>query len=363
MTTRSNDDSGDEAILPCIEVSGTNYEIGYAIGKRFGENIREGMRRRSKWFADLEAVAKGKFAKEFDGCVAAAKKYFPQYVEELQGWGDGAGVPLEDLMIASTWAELTAMKRGTGEGEKGECSTISLNDGKRIILAHNEDSSAAYKGLMFWLKAAPKNGRAFQCFSYPCFLPGNSPGFNEAGVIQTTNYTPCAEWRVGIPRYFLNRAIFDAASLDEAIKVATHPERGYGNHHNLTSTKEGRILSVEVTPSKYEVREVNGVYFHTNHLILDSMKEQPQFPGKSSLTRHAVLTKLTKEWGDPTKVKTSDIINAMCNHERKPNSVCRHGRGYTAGATLGAAVFEIPKGTFKMYNGTPCSGNFTEGQL
>lgn len=360
MTKRSNDDSEGDRVLPCIEVSGTHYEMGYAIGNRFGENIREAMRRRSKWFGDFKAAAKGKFAKEFEACVAAAKKHFPQYVEELQGWADGAGVPLEDLMIVNNWAELNAMNRHGGEGE---CSTVSLNDGKRIILAHNEDSSAAYRGLMFWLKAQPKNGRAFQCFSYPFFIPGNSPGFNDAGVIQTTNYTPCSEWRVGIPRYFLNRAIFDAASLDDAIKVATHPERGYGNHHNLTSTKERRLLSVEVTPSKYEVHEVKGVYFHTNHLILDSMKGEPQFPGKSSLTRHAVLSKLTRQWNDPTELTTSDIIEAMCNHEEKPNSVCRHGRGYTAGVTLGTAVFEIPKGTFRMYNGNPCSGNFTEGRL
>jgi len=353
-------DSRAEASFPCIEVSGTNYEMGYEIGKRFGDNVREGLRRRKKWLGNLKAVATGHFARQFKGCIAAAKKHYPQFVEEIRGWADGAGVPFQDLMILNMWAELTAMKRSRGEGG---CSTISLNDGKRIILAHNEDGSAAYKGLMFWLKAKPRKGRAFECLSYPGFIPGNSPGFNDAGIIQTTNYVPSAEWKVGIPRYILNRAIFDAKTLAEAVKTATHPKRGYGNHHNLASTKERRVLSVEVTPTTHEIHEVHGVYFHTNHLILDSMKNQPQFPGKSSLTRYAVLAKETKGWSDATEVRLSDIVRALSSHEGKPNSVCRHAASHTGGATLGTAVFEVPKGTFRLYKNNPCQGNFTRGHL
>jgi len=352
--------SAGEAILPCIEVSGTNYEIGYAVGKRFGENIFEGIRRRKKWFANLQALAKGEFARAFQGCIAAAKKQFPQYIEEIQGWADGAGVPFEDLMILNMWAELTAMKRDSGEGG---CSTISLNDGKRIILAHNEDGSAAYKGLMFWLKAKSRGAGSFQTLCYPGFIPGNSPGFNDAGIIQTTNYIPSAEWRVGVPRYILNRAIFDAETLAEAVKVATHPGRGYGNHHNLASTKERRILSVEVTPTKYEAHEVQGVYFHTNHLILDSMKDLPQFPGRSSLTRYGVLAKETARWKDASKVRVADIVAALSSHEGKPNCVCRHVAGHTGGATLAAAVFEIPKAAFRLYKNNPCSGKFARGKI
>jgi len=353
-------DSGSEVILPRFEVSGTNYEIGHKIGKRFGENIREGLRRRRKWFSGLKAVAEGDFAREFSGCIAAAKKHFPQFVDEIRGWADGAGVSFEDLMVINMWAELTAMKRSRGEGG---CSTIALNDGKRMILAHNEDGSAAYKGLMFWLKAKCRGARSFQCLCYPGFVPGNSPGFNDAGIIQTTNYIPASEWRVGIPRYILNRAIFDAGTLAEAVKTATHPERGYGNHHNLASLRERRILSLEVTPSTHEVHEVQGVYFHTNHLILSSMKDQPQFPGKSSLTRHAVLARETADWKEARNVRVSDIVGALSSHERKPNSVCRHAAGHTGGATLGTAVFEIPKGTVRLYHSNPCEGKFTVGRL
>ncbi len=360
MKPRLERHSQEKASYPSIEVSGTNYEIGYSIGKEFGEKIRLGFKRRKKWFAELKAIATGDFSKAFLACIDAVKKHFPQFVEEVRGWADGAGLPFEDLMTINLWAELTAMKRSRAQGE---CSTISLNDGKRIILAHNEDSSAAYADLMFWLKASPRNARSFQCLSYPGFLPGNSPGFNDAGIVQTTNYIPAGEWRVGIPRYFLNRAIFDAATLDEAIKFATHPERAYGNHHNLASVKERRLLSVEVTPSKYEVREVQGVYFHVNHLTLDTMKDLPQFPGKSSLARFDVLTRITTQWKDPSRVQVSDIVEAMSNHERKPNSVCRHAKTLTAGVTLATAVFEVTKGTYRLYKNNPCLGNFVEGQL
>jgi len=343
-----------------LEVSGTNYEIGRQIGERFRANVRAGLRRRKKWFGNLKGIAAGEFATQFRGCLAAAEEHFPQFIEEIRGWADGAGVPFEDLMIINMWAELTAMKRSAAEGE---CSTISLNDGKRIILAHNEDSSAAYADLMFWLKVKPRSGRSFQCLSYPGFIPGNSPGFNDAGIIQTTNYIPSAEWRVGIPRYILNRAIFEARTLAQAVKIATHPDRAYANHHNLASTKERRILSLEVTPTSYEVHEVRGVYFHTNHLILGSTKDKPQFPGKSSLTRHEVLKKETQPWKDASELQVADIVKALSSHKGKPNSVCRHAKRPSAGATLATAVFDIPKGRFRIYKNNPCKGNFIEGML
>jgi len=353
-------DSESATILPRLEIAGSNYEIGTAIGKRFRKNTLLGLKRRKKWFGELKAAANGDFRKEYEACVAAARKHFAHYVEEIRGWADAAGVPFDDLMVINMWAELTAMRRSRAEGA---CSTISLNDGERIILAHNEDGSAAYEDLMFWLEAHPDGGRSFRCLCYPGFIPGNSPGFNDAGIVQTTNYIPCSEWKVGIPRYILDRAILDAKSLDEAVKIATHPERAYGNHHNLASTKERRILSVETTATKHEVHEVHGVYFHTNHLSLPSMKDLPQFPGESSLSRHKVLTKETAGWQDAFSVRVSDIVLALCSHEGKPNSVCRHAEHDTDAVTLGTAVFEIPKATFRLYRNNPCLGSFIEGRL
>lgn len=359
MGSELKGDSGSATVLPRLEIAGSNYEIGAAIGKRFRKNTLLGLKRRNKWFGELKAAANDKFRKEYEACVAAARKHFANYVEEIRGWADSAGILFEDLMVINMWAELTAMKRSTAEGRG--CSTISLDDGERIILAHNEDGSAAYQDLMFWLEAHPDGGRSFRCLCYPGFIPGNSPGFNDAGIVQTTNYIPCSEWKVGIPRYILDRAILDANSLDEAVKLAAHPERAYGNHHNLASTKERRILSVETTATKHEVHEVKGVYFHTNHLSLPSMKDLPQFPGESSLTRYKVLTKETGGWKDASKAQVSDIVRALSSHEGDPNSICRHAERDTDAVTLGTAVFEVASGNFRLYKNNPCRGHFTEG--
>ena len=120
---------------------------------------------------------------------------------------------------------------------------------------------------MFMVKATPPSGVTFLTLTYPGHLMGNGPGINNHGIIQTTNYIGAMKWKIGIPRYFLNRAVLEARSLEEAVKIVTFHNRAFAYHHNIASVKQKRILSIEVTTDNYQVVEPENFYFHTNHLI------------------------------------------------------------------------------------------------
>jgi hypothetical protein len=207
----------------------------------------------------------------------------------------------------------------------------------------------------------------FLSFVYPGLLPGNGPGFNAAGVVQTTNYIQPHRIADGIPRYFVGRAVLEAQTLAEAVDLVTVQPRAFSWHHNLASLDEGRILSVETVADpkpRHSVLEVDGLYIHTNHLLHDGMTGDGQaadrpydVPYISSTTRLDVLTRALADHGPPTNV--AEIMAMLTLHEGRPYSPCRHPEGEVEGITLGTAVFVAPNHTMKLYHGNPC-GDFTK---
>ncbi len=87
------------------------------------------------------------------------------------------------------------------------------------------------------------NQQRFTAFTYPGYLSGNAFGFNSKLVISTNAVFP-KEIDVGIARTFINRDIYTAASIDEAINKATPQNRGSGFSLNLGSLSEKRTVNV-----------------------------------------------------------------------------------------------------------------------
>lgn len=361
---------GSETAFPYVEVAGTPREIGRGIGKMFGDHVRTGLERRAEWFGSLKTFAMGDGRAAYDTFLAAAQKHTPRAYEELVGWSEGSGVPLEDLAVLNLKAELGAMidsreraSTAPAEGNPG-CSTIVQVAGGRVIHAHNEDGHDAYRDLMFLIKAVPKDGPAYLCLSYPGILPGNAPAMNAHGLVQTTNFIPCRDVKPGVGRYFLDRMILEAKSIEEALEWSTHPERAFGFHHVFTDLNRGRSVAVEVSPSKHEIVEIEGLYYHTNHLVMDGMLDEDQdeeYVSSSSTSRWDVLRAWANGLGDESGDLSADqIVAPLSSHQSAPYSPCRHPEGDVRGMTLGTAVFQSPEGTMRLSKGQPCEGKWSE---
>lgn len=359
--------AGTETSFPIFEIKGKPYEIGAAIGKTFAENIRKGFEKRGKWWKALKDFADSQPQSLYDTFEAAARKYTPSVYEELRGWADGSGVPLRDLMILNLKAEYLALKdeadKKAGEAPPG-CSTIVLNDGKRIIIVHNEDGNDAYLDNMFMLKVHPESGTSFLCASYPGILPGNAPWVNDKGLIMTTNFIYTKEVKQGVGRYFLDRLSMEAGTLQDCLKVCKHPERAYAFHHVIGSVKDHKVVSLEVTPSLYEEVEIKGLFIHTNHLIIPTLSKEAQdqlYVGSSSMTRWNTLNKWKKTLPeDPVEITEEAIMKALSSHKGKPYSPCRHPEGNTRGATLLTAFFNVESETMRVYKHQPCNNKFND---
>lgn len=354
----------DEKSFPCYEVAGSPYEIGLGAGKRFGGNIRTGLERRADWFSRLRSFAMGSGGRTaYETFVVAAERQAPRQLAELRGWADGAEIPFDDLMVLNLKAELDALLDHEGEESPG-CSTVVMaRPGESVLHLQNEDGHEAYHDLMFLLRVRPDDGASFLSLTYPGILPGNGPVVNERGIVQTTNFIASRDVRIGVGRYFLSRSACEAKTLEDAVERVSLPTRAFGFHHVFTDIDERRTVAVELSPVKRNVRQVDGLLFHTNHLLYDGMTGEPQdqaYVNSSSLSRWNVIRRWAEQVDDPSTLTRDDILVPLGSHEGKPYSPCRHPEGNVRGYTLGTVVFEAPSETFRLSRGQSCLGRWNE---
>lgn len=364
---------GTPTSLPLLEVRGSDYEIGFQAGRQFAGEIRGGLEARGEWWAGLLAFAKSQPPDVYDTFLAAAKMHTPEVLEELRGWADRSGVPFRELMVLNLKAEYEALRRLTTGDTPPEppeevpgCSSIVWTGDGNLLAAHNEDGHRAYTERMFLLRMHPAGRPSVFAVSYPGILPGNAPWVNSAGIMMTTNYIPSREVDLGIGRYFLDRQAMVAESADRAVEICSHPERAYAYHHVIGSRSEKRLLGLEVTPSKLEKREIDGLYMHTNHLLLPGMAGEPQieeYVESSSKSRWEVLTRWKEALPDPPALDGADLVRALSSHENRPYSPCRHPEQAVDGATLINALFDLDAGTLRIHMGNPCQGVFADYPL
>lgn len=348
--------------IPLLEVEGSPYEIGRAIGKRFGDAVREGLRRRSAWFAPIRTFMRRDPANRRDPFVRCGQEHLPGALDELRGWADGAGLDFDDLLALNLKNELSTMM-GKQQAQNPGCSTLVLAHRDRRIIAHNEDGDMAYRDLMFLVRASQPGKPAFLALTYPGILCGNGPVVNEAGLAVTTNFISSQVVRnPGVPRYFISRAAITASSSEEAVRIVTHPQRAYSFHFNLGSRSEQKILSVETAVDRHAVQEISGLYVHTNHLVLPTMRQTPQdtdYVKTSSMSRYRVLADLAgplRERLDEVDWRT--LVEMLSSHQGAPFSPCRHpvevGDDPVRGATLATAVFSLDTHRVRLFQGNPC---------
>jgi hypothetical protein len=336
---------------PLIEAGGSYREIGRGLGSAMNEKIQAHFDESPDFPRCLEFLRQGG-RERLDAMMDHVKLRFPNLLEELEGMAEALDLPMMVLFAYNCRSEISVLMESAG------CSTLAMKTGEQALLAHNEDGNDTNAGRMYVAKVQPPSGVDFISFVYPGLLPGNGPGFNSRGVVQTTNYIQPRKVAFGIPRYFIGRAVMEARSLDEAVGLITTGPRAFPWHHNLASLPDARLLSLEAMPDRFHLEEVEGLMVHTNHLIHPEMivegAGEQDVPYESSTTRYRVLTRAIQRGRPP--VNGEEMLELLSLHEGKPYSPCRHPEGDVHGITLGTAVFEAPDVAMTLYHGNPCRG-------
>jgi predicted choloylglycine hydrolase len=329
-----------------LKVNGTHAEIGISIGRHFSEEIRRGLKENKALqnkFLPFHRSLEGQ--QIFSELFVLHKKLYPHYISELGGIADGANVSFEQLFIINLRGEYRVY---TGGKVNRGCSTVSLKTDRHTVIGHNEDGLPIYKDSSYVVEVDTQDHPSFTAFSYPGFLCGNAFGFNNEGICFCINDVSPANVRIGIGRHFLARSLFEARSIDDAVKRITPDDRASGFNFTIGSVKENRIVNVEVTPDQFIVKEINGIDYRANHYL--DIKPMLQTVGASSETRVIRAGDLIQTETDPNK---SSVLRTLSDQKDSNYPIFRNALPPDDIATLATCLFDLDDEMLTIYWGHP----------
>ncbi|MBT4174493.1 hypothetical protein HOC80_03015 [archaeon] len=318
--------------LRVIEASGSNYEIGFKIGKETKEEIKKVLE--TTGYVNLSETYEIKIA--YKNFLSILKKKFPKYIEELQGMADGAEVEFRTLMKLNL-PELKKIFK-TSDSEHDQCTTFVLKDKDRVFIAHNEDGP--FTADIFLLKVKLPSEIQVLTVCYYGVLMGFSATMTSKGLFYVCNALTCNDFKnEGIPKRFITRSAVESTSFESFVKTVTTVERSAGQNY-IVYHKE-KVYDVEVSGTNYLIKEIQDKFCHANHFILSEMEK---YEGKKEKNVGSFLRYKVATEGLNLSKNEKDFIQILSSHQNRPSCLCSHGKETgDLNKTLGLVLFDSSK--------------------
>jgi len=332
--------------FPYLEIKGSNYEVGRAIGEMFRGKIQETIIDRKHYIRNY--IQKIEQTYPF---YRLTKLAFPQYLEELQGMADGADIPMQDLFFHNNSEVYDHSLNWDREQTLAvdHCTSVVSFGENDVVIGHNEDWSINSLDELYVLKATIGDTTILG-LNYATFLIGQSVMMNNWGLVQCINDLQQNN-RVGIPKFFAARHCIVSKTLEEAVSSLQNISHASGYNHVLVQGRE--VRDVEVTQSNIDVEIIREKpYVHTNHHLSKHTKPEEMFASRSSLARYERARQLTRN-----KMSRDHMIALLSDKENSAYPICREN------ITIGSVVIELKKMTMYICYGSPSTGTFIPYKL
>jgi isopenicillin-N N-acyltransferase-like protein len=346
--------------IEIIRVAAPNHrELGRRLGEAAGDRMLAEI---ADLFDDLPA------GRTIGGQRALAEEYraftrprLPWLVDEFDGIAEAAEIDPIDLFAASIeelWYEPHA------RSVLGRCSDIVAGPpataGGHLLVGHNNDLRPAMEGRIVGIeRRVDGDPTVFQLGGVPWL----SVGWNSAGLSLTGNELSPNDERLGVSRSHQVLEMMRARSLDEMVSMSLRSDRA-SSYNNVLASAEGGVANVEGSATDAEITGLDrsGLLVHTNHYVCDRMLA---YEGDTAYAvRSAVRYERARELvaGKPAgSVTMGSMRGILRDHERKPDSICRHpGPGEDGAKTVFWCVADVSEGRIEFGRGNPCDSQTQE---
>jgi len=365
-----------------IEAQGGYRELGRAVGEGAREQIGAAVAFYEEHFAAMAGIDFAEAERQALLYLPFARRYLPQYVDELEGMAEGSGQPFVKLLVPNCAEEFTcpvdadeapsphggageaaspARDREAGPESSGGhfCTGVALMAGGRHLVAHNMDWYVVDvdKNVLFDL-TTPDGTRIVTIAGVP-YLP--ILGMNSHGIAYVGNSVYSNDNRMGVPNAFVRRWALEASSLEAAAARACLPVRARGSNH-LFGDREGRIWDVETSAHGSVLTEYGTAAAHTNHYVAPAMAFYEGYHKEESRRRladaEARLTAGLERGDDPEAI----VDAVLRSHDGAPDSVCGHPDLAAAPAdqvmTVASMVCDLDSMELRACAGPPCENPY-----
>ena len=348
--------------LPLVEASGKPYDFGKSVGKKcasravtYRKSIAESIMHSSgmNWKAAVEQARL---------YLPYAEDFYPDYVEEIRGFAEGARMPFEEVFV------LTCHELLFPSGFKA-CTDIAVNmdvtaEGN-VLAAHNEDWSTDAASTVVFLHGRPSRNPEFFVTSYAGLVP--SCGMNSAGISLTGNALDPNDSRLGIPKVFPVRKVMEAKRIGQALSSAMPGERA-SSYNNIVSDRSGEIYSLEGSATDCAwLYAADGYLVHTNHYTSPRMQKYESSPNDitCSIFRYNRAMRLIEDQLGGVTVESLKTI--LRDHVNRPCSICRHPdpnfHPLDVSETIFSVIYDLTKLEAHVLRGKPCSAEYARFSL
>jgi hypothetical protein len=225
--------------------AGTRYELGLRRGRAFAGGAREAVD------DVLRAPPSPGEARRLNEALNATRSIFPHYIEELEGYAEGASVPFAPLWTVFSADDLPG------------CTSVVVNRG--ALLAHNEDWSIDAAESLWVLRSRLQGVETLELF-YENSFGGNAVSVNSHGVVQMVNTLTHSDRGTGVPRGVIGRWLSETSNPVQDLQAARGIQRASGFSHTLVC-RSGEAWNLECSAMQSWLRRVAAPFAHTNHYL------------------------------------------------------------------------------------------------
>lgn len=368
-----------ELIFPSLEISGAARERGLQYGRALPGRIRRSVEiyRAALHDIGLDASRFTSLCEQYAGEIRA---FGPDYLDEMQGIADGAGLTLQDILLVNARTEIVA--RARIEAGRSQTPEVDLDDdgctatvvlpergaGGRLIHAQNWDWRAECAETALVLTVRGEDGLDIMTFVEAGGLARS--GMNSAGISLTANYLESErDYRGGgVPLVLIRRKALEQKHFAMAVKTVATTAKACSNNMML-ATAQGFAIDFECAPDEsFQIYPEDGLIVHGNHWVspvaLSKLRDAGLGSVPDSVYRDWRVRRLLQERGRTLGV--DDVKYALADRFLDPYSVCRPPRLNSSGnlsATVATVIMQPEAGTMQVA-ALPAHGNpYTEHRL
>ncbi|MDX6593732.1 MAG: isopenicillin-N N-acyltransferase like protein [Gaiellales bacterium] len=342
------------AALPVIDASGTNREIGRAIGESTRDRVQRAvgfMIEHSKWWAGVPIERARERALSL---LPHAEPRFGPQIYEIEGMAEGAGVAFADLLVLNCGEELTCSVAAPA----GRCTSIALSAPGRTVVAHNEDWSESDVENVVVVRMTLPDGTRVVSVVAAGYLPVT--GVNSHGIAVAADTVYGTDERAGIPNSFISRRLLESSSPEETVRRAALLGRGRGANR-LCGQSGGRLWNIETSAERIAVDDGASWLAHTNHYLskdLADVEGSTSAGSRHRLTRARAVIDEGRDRGDDPATIARTVLR---DHDGVPRSVCSHPVPGDAshGPTTASMIWELEERRMQVCAGRPCEHPYT----
>ncbi len=347
--------SGHRA-LDVFRARGSPRSVGEQLGQRFRSEAHRAVdifKKELSWEKGATFEGAKRYGRKI---LPKVKKWYPDFIDEMHGYSEGSGVKFDVLM--GQWSGYRPSL-----GLKG-CTDLAVASeqtaDRSVLVAHNEDYSPWYDGIVVPVHVAVDDKPAFFAMSYQGLFP--TMGFNEAGISLTGNAVSHNDTRVGIPKMFPPRRVLEARSIVEALTWSIPEARG-SSFNNIICSREGELYSMEGSATAFDaLYGEDGWLVHTNHYLSPKMwrfEQNLHWKFDSIMRYHRARRLLKAALGRVTPEK---VMAIQRDHVGNPDSICCHVNLRVPepdrDQTLFGSIINLTTGDVYISGSTPCETEY-----